>query len=122
MYNPDQPNPDQPGGSPRKHMRTIAGHEVLFDREGFLWASGDWNKEIAEALAQESGLASLEEDHWRVICFLREFYDYNGRAPLNRELTKGSSLSLLQIERLFPDGIKRGARRIAGLPNPKNCL
>jgi sulfur relay (sulfurtransferase) DsrC/TusE family protein len=57
-----------------------------------------------------------------VICFLRDFYDNNGRAPLNRELTKGSSLSLLQIERLFPDGIKRGARRIAGLPNPKNCL
>jgi sulfur relay (sulfurtransferase) DsrC/TusE family protein len=29
---------------------------------------------------------------------------------------------LLEIEKLFPGGIKYGARRVAGLPNPKNCL
>ena len=112
----------QPGRSPRKHIRTIAGCEVLFDREGFLWAPGDWNEEIAGALARESGLEALCKDHWKVIYFLREFYDNNGRAPLNRQLTRGTSFSLLEIEKLFPRGIKNGARRIAGLPNPKNCL
>ena len=31
-------------------------------------------------------------------------------------------MSLLEVEALFPGGIKYGARRIAGLPNPKACL
>jgi tRNA 2-thiouridine synthesizing protein E len=95
---------------------------VLFDKEGFLWQPDDWSEEIAEALARESGLDSLDENHWRVINFLREFYYYNGRAPLNRQLVAGTAISLLAIEKLFPGGIKYGARRIAGLPNPKNCL
>ncbi len=114
--------PEQSDRTPRKHNRFIAGRNVLFDREGFLWAPDDWSEEIAEALARESGLDLLGGDHWRVIFFLRDFYYNNGRAPLNRQLTKGTSFSLLEIERLFPRGIKYGARRIAGLPNPKNCL
>lgn len=115
-------NSNRSDRSPRKHSRLIAGHEVLFDRDDFLWAPDDWNEEIAEALAREGGLELLGHDHWQVIRFLRDFYYNNGRAPLNRQLTRGTSLSLLEIERLFPGGIKRGARRIAGLPNPKNCL
>lgn len=113
---------EQPGGKPRKYTRLIAGREVLFDKEDFLWQADDWSEEVATALAKESGLDLLVEDHWRVIRFLREFYYNNGRAPLNRQLTKGTAFSLLQIEKLFPGGIKYGARRIAGLPNPKNCL
>ena len=70
----------------------------------------------------ESGLDSLNENHWLVIRFLRKFYYDNGRAPLNRQLTVGTSMSMLTIETLFPGGIKNGARRIAGLPNPKVCL
>jgi tRNA 2-thiouridine synthesizing protein E len=113
---------EQSGGSPRKYTRSIAGRSVLFDKEGFLWQPGDWNEEIAEALARESGLESLDESHWQVIRFLREFYYNNGRAPLNRQLVAGTAISLLEIEKLFPGGIKYGARRVAGLPNPKNCL
>lgn len=115
-------SPEKPGGSPRKYSRSIAGRSILFDKEGFLWQPGDWSEEIAEALARESGLEHLGEEHWHVLRFLREFYYNNGRAPLNRQLVAGTAISLLVIEKLFPGGIKYGARRIAGLPNPKNCL
>jgi tRNA 2-thiouridine synthesizing protein E len=113
---------EQSGSPPRKYIRSIAGRDVMFDQEGFLWQPDDWCEEIAEVLARESGLESLGEKHWLVLRFLREFYYNNGRAPLNRHLAKGTALSLLEIEKLFPGGIKYGARRIAGLPNPKKCL
>jgi tRNA 2-thiouridine synthesizing protein E len=29
---------------------------------------------------------------------------------------------LVELESLFPGGIKKGARRLAGLPNPKTCI
>jgi TusE/DsrC/DsvC family sulfur relay protein len=113
---------EQSGSPSRKYIRSIAGRNVMFDKEGFLWQPDDWSEEIAEVLAHESGLESLGENHWLVLRFLREFYYNNGRAPLNRQLAAGTALSLLEIEKLFPGGIKYGARRIAGLPNPKNCL
>jgi sulfur relay (sulfurtransferase) DsrC/TusE family protein len=52
---------------------------------------------------------------------LREYYLQNGRAPLNRQLKAGLGMSLMEIESLFPGGLKLGARRLAGLPNPKTC-
>ena len=102
--------------------RLIAGRSLLFDNENFLWHHTDWSEEVAAVLAQESGIAKLDEKHWQIIRFLRDFYGSNGRAPLNRQLAKGTGFSLLEIEGLFPGGIKHGARRIAGLPNPKTCL
>jgi dissimilatory sulfite reductase related protein len=108
-------------GDPTRHYRSIGGRDVLFDDEGFLWHADDWTEEVAQALARDSGLETLDETHWQVIRFLREFYHTNGRGPLNRQLAGGIGMSLLRVEALFPGGIKHGARRLAGLPNPKNC-
>jgi len=112
----------RPGKPGRRGYRTILGRRILFDEEGFLWQPSDWDEDIARVLAQESGLESLDEKHWRVIRFMRDFYCYHVRAPLNKQLAKGTGMSMLDIESLFPGGIKNGARRIAGLPNPKACL
>jgi TusE/DsrC/DsvC family sulfur relay protein len=114
--------PDHPETTRDRQLRTIAGHQVYFDWEGFLWDADDWNEAIAEAMALEDWLQQLEETHWRVIRFMREYYLYHGRAPMNRHLKEGTGMSLMQLERLFPKGIKMGARRLAGLPNPKSCL
>lgn len=103
-------------------LRTVAGRSVYFDDEGFFWEPDDWSDEGAEELARESGIERLDAVQWRVLRFLREYYLYHGRAPMNRELKAGTELSLMELERLFPDGIKLGARRLAGLPNPKTCL
>jgi tRNA 2-thiouridine synthesizing protein E len=115
------------GGSGREFglsrlTRRIAGREVVFDNEGFLWTVDDWSDDLAEALAAEAGLASLGDARWRVLRFLREYFAMNGRAPLNRQLAAGTGMPLLELEGLFPGGIKQGARRLAGLPNPKTCL
>jgi TusE/DsrC/DsvC family sulfur relay protein len=95
---------------------------VTFDAEDFLWHAEDWSDEIAVALAAEAGVAELDETQWRVLRFLRTFYKENGRGPLNRQLAQGTGLTLLHLEAAFPGGIKHGARRLAGLPNPKSCM
>ncbi len=108
-------------GDPNRKLRTVAGRELLFDGEGFLWHPEDWSEQVAETLWAEDGPGALTETQWRVLRYLRDYYLSNGRAPLNRQLAKGTGLSLLEIEELFPGGIKYGARRLAGLPNPKTC-
>jgi dissimilatory sulfite reductase related protein len=108
-------------GDPNREFRTVAGRRILFDKEGFLWNIEDWSEEVAEALAGEDGLDELTETHWRVIRFLRDYFLTQGRAPLNAQLRSGLGMSLMELESLFPGGIKGGARKIAGLPNPKSC-
>jgi dissimilatory sulfite reductase related protein len=93
----------------------------VFDKDGFLSDFYQWTEELCISLARERGIAELSDQQWRVIRFLREFFACNGRAPLNRQLSEGTGMSLLELEKLFPEGIKHGARRLAGLPNPKGC-
>jgi dissimilatory sulfite reductase related protein len=102
-------------------FRMIGGREILMDKEDFLWHAEDWTEEVAEALALECGIQKLSDSQWRVIHFLREYFLYNGRAPLNRDLKAGLGMSLMELEGLFPGGIRHGGRRLAGLPNPKAC-
>jgi len=102
--------------------RVLDGREVWFDWEGFFWDAADWNEPAAVLLARESGLEELGDAHWKVLRFFRDYYAYHGRAPLNRHLREGTGLSLGELEGLFPGGIRLGARRLAGLPNPKSCF
>ena len=108
-------------GDLSKEYREIAGEKILFDREGFLWYPKDWTEKIAEVLGAESGVKKFSVMQWRIIRFLRDFYFYNGRAPMNRDIKKETGLSFMEMEGLFPGGIRLGARRFAGLPNPKSC-
>ena len=101
--------------------RVIGGKELLFDDEGYLVNPEDWTEGLAEVIARDIGIEQLSDPQWMVIRFVRDFYLENGRAPLNRDLRRATGMSLMDIEGLFPDGIRRGARRIAGLPNPKTC-
>jgi len=119
-------NIDFPGrqmGAQDVHQQTriLGGKEVIVDKEGFLWHPEDWTEEVARDLAEECGIERLSDMQWRVVRFIREYYFYHGRAPLNRDLKAGLGISLLDLEALFPAGIRRGARRVAGLPNPKTC-
>jgi dissimilatory sulfite reductase related protein len=104
-----------------QEVRIIAGREIIFDAEGFFWDPQQWNEEVAEVLGKEVGLTEFSETQWLILRFLRQYYFENGRSPLNRQIKEGTGISLMEMETLFPGGIKYGARRLAGLPNPKNC-
>lgn len=104
-----------------RRIRFIAGRKVRFDSEGFFEDFDDWSKDVFEVLAYEEGITVATDQHWQVVRALRDFYAYNGRSPLNKELRKSTGISLMELESLFPGGIKNGARRLAGLPNPKTC-
>jgi TusE/DsrC/DsvC family sulfur relay protein len=114
-------DPDSGQPRPLYTVRILDGKEIAFDEEGFFLDPDAWNKRLAEILALEDGLPELGTVHWHVINFLREYYFANGKAPLNSELRKGTGLSLSEIEASFPKGIRQGARRLAGLPNPRGC-
>ena len=73
-------------GKPNREVRVIAGREIYFDQEGFLWKVEDWTEEVAGILAAESGLEEINENQWLIIRFLRDFYVYHGRAPMNRDI------------------------------------
>ena len=102
-------------------MRVLDGRKIVVDGEGFLNDFDDWTEAVFKLLAEERGLTRITDQHWKVVRFLREFYACNGRSPMNRQLREGTGMSVMELEKLFPDGLKLGARRLAGLPNPKTC-
>ena len=108
-------------GHPNRQIREIEGRRIVFDGKGFMRHPEDWSEAVARLLAQESGLAELTPLHWQVIQFMRDYYAYHGRAPMNKDLKSGLGMTLMALEALFPGGIRDGARRVAGLPNPKSC-
>jgi len=87
-----------------------------FDEEGFLIDSEKWSKEIAGILAQKDVPQGLTEDHWRVVAFMREYYQTFGTVPPVRMLSRRTDLSLRSIKQLFPSGLTKGACKIAGIP------
>jgi TusE/DsrC/DsvC family sulfur relay protein len=103
-------------------VRIVAGRPVYFDDEGFFWDPDDWSEEAALELARDRGMDGLDEAQWRVIRFMRGWYNHHGRTPMNKDLKAGTGMTLLELEHLFPKGIKMGARVLAGLPNPRTCL
>ena len=110
---------DQPPERPGPRVRHLAGRKIIFDEEGFIKDPDDWDEELAALLATECGLDNLSEVHWRVLRFLRGYYLHHGRAPLNRQLKEGVGLSVMELERLFPGGIRQGCRRLAGPAQPQ---
>ncbi|SFR39637.1 tRNA 2-thiouridine synthesizing protein E [Marinobacter gudaonensis] len=99
------------------------------NNEGFLEDAHAWDERVAKLIAAEEGL-SLNEKHWEILHFLRDFYkEHEMSPPSNRLFVKavkealgedrGNSIYLMQ---LFPGTPAKTACRIAGLPRPTNCL
>jgi tRNA 2-thiouridine synthesizing protein E len=102
----------------------LAGRELELNKKGHMAQFDAWDREIAEALAEEDGLA-LTDCHWAVIEFLRDFYTTHEIAPPPRVVIKniGQEISAhvpctrKHLEALFPQGGCKQACRIAGLPD-----
>jgi len=99
----------------------VDDQDIDLDNEGFFLDDTQWSESACRFLAAKDGLSHMQASHWRVLYAYRNYYAQNGRAPLNRDLKAATGMSVLEMERLFPGGLKLGARRLCGLPNPKTC-
>jgi TusE/DsrC/DsvC family sulfur relay protein len=62
---------------------------VAVDDDGFMLEPALWNEAVASALAAGEGIATLGEDHWKVVRYLRTYYLQFGIAPMIRKLASG---------------------------------
>jgi dissimilatory sulfite reductase related protein len=101
---------------------TIAGTDVELNNEGFFVDPNQWTREIAVAMAAADDIATLTDQHWQVIDFMRKEHFEKGTGPTVRVLGKTSGVSVKDLYRLFPKGPAKMAARIAGIPKPKGCI
>lgn len=92
-----------------------AEHRVT--QMGYLKEFEQWNERFAELIAREWKLPQgLTDRHRSIIGFLRDYYRNNKNIPTVFETCKANGLDLGELRELFPDGYRRGACRMAGLP------
>ncbi len=106
----------------------INGRTVETDPEGYLANLGDWAEDVAEFLAAQDKL-TLEENHWKVIRYMRDYFNEHGTAPNLRFLQKGLKEEFGDdwgekkfLFDLFPFGPAKQAGRYAGTPKPTGCV
>lgn len=93
------------------------------DAEGYLIEPGDWNEAVAEVLAQDENI-QLNDDHWDVLRFMREFYEEHQVAADARFVIKHLAERMgreaqKQLFVLFPYGYVKQACKIAGMRRPR---
>jgi dissimilatory sulfite reductase related protein len=98
------------------------GQTFITNEEGFLEDLHNWNEAWAQYIKRAEGITELTEDHWRVLCFLQDYYRKHGASPRMGVLTRDTGFKLKYIYELFPSGPGKGACRMAGLPKPAGCV
>jgi tRNA 2-thiouridine synthesizing protein E len=95
---------------------------IEVDEDGFMEEPEIWTQDIALALASTEGVDDLTEEHWKIVNYLREYYQQYGIAPMIRKLCKETGFPLKRIYELFPSGPAKGACKVAGLAKPTGCV
>lgn len=104
------------------------GRVIETDLLGYLLDPSDWNPVVANALAEREEI-ELGEDHWRMIEFVREWYEDRQAVPEARWLLKAMKQSLGEekgtrkyLHRLFPHGYGPELCKIAGMTMPRKVM
>lgn len=98
------------------------GKTIEVDEDGFIQEPELWNEELAKALASTEGVTEMTDDHWKLVNYLRNYYQQYGIAPMVRKLCKETGLPLKRVYELYPSGPAKGACKVAGLPKPTGCV
>ena len=101
---------------------------IRTDPNGYLLHLDDWSKQVAETIAELESI-KLTDDHWEIINYLRDHYREFGHSPNVRLLMKLIKKDLgpekatkKYLYDLFPQGPSRQGCKIAGLPQPNDCV
>ena len=101
---------------------------VCTTEDGFLLDPTSWDPSVAERLADSVPVA-LTETHWRIIHFIRCYFERFQHLPNNRMFVKAVERELgpelgnsRTLNALFAGSPVRNACLIAGLPKPPGCL
>ena len=100
--------------------RDLAGRTIAVNEEGYLTDASQWTRDIAEALAQEAGIA-LTPRHWEVLAYLQA-EQRNDVALSIRRIGKSGVTDIKEFYQLFPRAPLKTAAKIAGIPKPVSCL
>lgn len=100
----------------------VNGQQVEVDEDGFIINPEQWNEDVANVFAKTEGVEEITEEHWKVINYLRDYYQQFQVAPMIRKLCKETGFNLKKIYELFPSGPAKGACKLAGLPKPTGCV
>ena len=107
---------------------SVNGTTVEHDEEGYITDLSAWSKELADVIAAEEKI-EMNDEHWEIVNFLREYYDEYQIAPAVRVLIKAIKKKWGKekgnneyMYELFPYGPAKQACKIAGLPKPTGCV
>ena len=106
----------------------LNGHSIDHDEEGYIDTLSDWSRELAEIIAHAENI-EMTEDHWKIVDFVRNYYDTFNIAPAIRVLVRALKREFgpeignnAYLDGLFPGGPAKQACKIAGLPKPTGCI
>ncbi len=100
---------------------SVNGEELETDDQGYL-LEPDYRDEVVPVIAQAEGI-TLNDDHWKVVRWLRDEYREHGHTPNFRNMLKGLDEVLpgcdsKSLYDLFPIGPAKQGPKVAGLPQP----
>ncbi len=105
----------------KKHV--IDGKEIALDEDDFMEEPELWDEKIATWIAKEyAGVSDMTEEHWKLVKYLRQYWETFGVCPPIKMITKNTGMTLEKMYELFPDGPAHGACKVAGAPKPTGCV
>ena len=106
----------------------VDGINIEVDKEGYLINRCDWSQAVCLHMAQVDH-CTLNKTHWKIIYFLRQYYEDYEHSPAMRIFIKAlrevigpEQANSQNLYDLFPYGPAKQATRYAGLPKPAHCI
>ena len=99
----------------------VNGTELETDEQGYL-LEPDYSDDAVQVIAAAEGI-TLNDDHWKVVNYLRDQYREHGHTPNFRNMLKGMAEIIPGCDNkalydLFPLGPAKQGAKVAGLPQP----
>jgi tRNA 2-thiouridine synthesizing protein E len=106
----------------------LHGNTIATDEQGYLLDYLQWQEALVPVIAEQEDI-QLNDAHWQIIRFVRQFYEEYDTSPAIRALVKALSNEFgpeignsRHLQRLLPKGPAKMASKLAGLPKPAKCL